>query len=75
MEECQRQFGSAAFFSAAEIADIGAARKFIFVYGRAEYRDAFRRKRHTNFRLAYGGPFPPAQNVGMSFTQWGNDAK
>jgi hypothetical protein len=55
-----------------EIADIGAATKYIFVYGRLEYRDAFRRKRWANFRLQYAGKFPPVTPVVYNFSDAGN---
>jgi hypothetical protein len=60
--------------SPAEIADIGTGKKVIYLHGRLEYRDAFKRKRYSNYRLAYAGKFPPPPNVGMSFTQSGNSA-
>ena len=57
-----------------EIQDIAAGTRAIFFYGRLEYRDAFNRKRFTNFRLQYQGQFPPAQGAVFSFCAEGNDA-
>jgi len=58
----------------AEIADVGIGTKLIFVYGRIEYRDTFRRKRWANFRLQYGGLFPPPPNILFNFSEGGNDS-
>ena len=60
--------------TAAEIADVGIGTKLIFVYGRIEYRDTFRRKRWANFRLQYAGVFPPRPNVPFNFSERGNDS-
>jgi hypothetical protein len=57
-----------------EIADVAVGAKLIFVYGRIEYVDAFRRKRWANFRLQYGGAFPPPPNVIFNFSDSGNDS-
>jgi len=58
----------------AEISEVLHATKLIFVYGRLEYRDAFRRERWATFRLHYGGLFPPPPNVTFSFSDGGNDS-
>jgi len=58
--------------SAAEIADVVAARRYIYVYGRLEYRDAFKRKRWATFRLQYAGPFPPRPGAIFNFSNSGN---
>src|SRR5262249_43579801 len=58
-----------------EIEDIRFGRKAIYVYGRAEYRDAFSRKRFSNFRLRYTGVYPPAKGASLSVCDEGNEAK
>jgi hypothetical protein len=57
-----------------EVADVVSARRCIYLFGRIEYFDAFKRKRFTTFRLAYAGPFPPPQGVIFNFCNQGNDA-
>lgn len=57
-----------------EITDIRAGVKAIYVYGRVEYLDIFRRKRFTTYRLRYAGQFPTAAPVMMTFAAEGNDA-
>lgn len=57
-----------------EIQDIGAGIRAVFYYGRAEYRDAFIKKRFTNFRLMYLGEFPPIPGAVFNFCSEGNDA-
>jgi hypothetical protein len=47
----------------------------IYVHGRIEYQDAFKKRRFANFRLVYTGKkFPPVQGAVMNFCQQGNDA-
>jgi hypothetical protein len=59
----------------AEIADIQSGVRAIYLYGRIEYRDVHRKKRYSNIRVAYSGPFPPATlGVGFSFCDKGNEA-
>ena len=60
----------------AEITDIQNGVKAIYLYGRIEYRDAFksRKKRFTTFRLHYVGLFPPASPSAFTFSTNGNDA-
>jgi hypothetical protein len=60
--------------AANEIADIAAGVRAIYLYGRIEYRDAFKKKRFTNFRLFYTGAFPPIPNAIFHFSEQGNDA-
>jgi hypothetical protein len=60
--------------TAQEIADVGIGKKCIFVYGRLEYRDAFRRKRWANFRLHYAGIFPPLADIQFNFSDRGNES-
>jgi hypothetical protein len=57
-----------------EIADIQAGVKAIYLYGRVEYVDIFKKRRFTAFRLRYAGQFPPPAPVMMSFAAQGNDA-
>lgn len=57
-----------------EITDIQAGVKAIYVYGRVEYLDIFRKKRFTTYRLRYAGQFPTAAPVMMTFAAEGNDA-
>ncbi|HVC37972.1 MAG TPA: hypothetical protein VNF46_06165 [Gammaproteobacteria bacterium] len=61
--------------TAEENADVVHGRKYIFVYGRLEYRDTFNQKRWANFRLQYAGPFPPPENVIFYYSEKGNDSK
>jgi hypothetical protein len=56
-----------------EIDDIRAGRREIYVYGRIEYRDAFKRKRFSNFRLHYGGQYPPGKGFVMFICDNGNE--
>jgi hypothetical protein len=57
-----------------EIADIGVGAKAIYLYGRIEYRDIFRKKRFTNFRFRYAGQFPPPPGVIFFVCEKGNEA-
>lgn len=57
-----------------EIADIGNGQQVVIAHGRIEYRDAFRRKRWTNFRLQYSGLWPPRHDAVLNFSAAGNDA-
>ena len=58
-----------------EIADVNANARAIYLYGRIEYSDIFDKKRFTNFRLYYSGPFPPPPAVIFRVCEKGNDAK
>ena len=58
-----------------EIADIANGVRAIYLYGRIEYQDAFKRRRFTNFRHHYIGQFPPLPNAILNFSDKGNDAK
>src|SRR5207302_648432 len=60
--------------TAEEIADLAVGKQFIIVQGRIEYRDAFRRRRFTTFRLQYVGQWPPRQDIFLNFSETGNDA-
>jgi hypothetical protein len=57
-----------------EIEDVQASTRGIYVYGRLEYFDAFKRRRWINFRYVYSGPFPPPQGVIFALAERGNDA-
>jgi hypothetical protein len=61
--------------TAQEIADIGTGLRAVYLYGRIEYQDVFKKARHTNFRLRYSGPYPPAQGAIFNFSESGNDAE
>jgi hypothetical protein len=60
--------------AANEIADIARGERAIFLYGRIEYRDAFKKPRFSTFRLRYWGQFPPPPNAVFNFSENGNDA-
>ncbi len=57
-----------------EIADIGTGVRAIYVYGRIQYVDAFKKKRISNFRLHYTGQFPPLPDAVLSISDKGNEA-
>jgi hypothetical protein len=57
-----------------EITDILNGVRAIYLYGRIEYKDAFKKTHFTNFRLQYIGQFPPLPNAILNFSQNGNDA-
>jgi hypothetical protein len=58
-----------------EISEIRSFKKAIYVHGRIEYEDAFKRKRFTNFRLVYAGQYPPPPSAVFSFCQEGNETE
>jgi hypothetical protein len=60
--------------AANEIADIAIGTRAVYLYGRIEYRDAFKKRRCANFRLRYIGAFPPPQGAMFWFCETGNDA-
>lgn len=60
--------------TAGEIADIGSGARAIYLYGRIEYRDAFKRQRRANFRFRYNGAFPPPVGVILNHCERGNNA-
>lgn len=72
------QSSSTAWFArpltAGEIADVHAGARAIYLSGRIEYRDTFKKKRFTTFRLQYTGVFPPTGAAPMLFAMQGNDA-
>ena len=57
-----------------EISEILLGSKAIYYYGVIQYRDAFKRKRSTKFRLVYAGKFPPPKGVIFSICEKGNEA-
>ncbi|MGQ0742021.1 MAG: hypothetical protein ACT4OG_06970, partial [Alphaproteobacteria bacterium] len=59
---------------ATEIADIMAGQRAIYIYGRIEYQDIFKRPQWTDFRLYYIGKFPPPLGVSFSFCKKGNES-
>jgi len=61
--------------AANEITELANGTRGIYVYGRIEYRDAFRQSRFTNFRLVYtNSQYPAAAGAGFNFSMRGNDA-
>jgi hypothetical protein len=60
--------------TANEITDIANGVRAIYLFGRVEYIDAFKKRRFTNFRLHYMGQFPPIPNAILNFSERGNDA-
>jgi hypothetical protein len=55
-----------------EIADIRVGAKGIYVYGRIEYVDIFKRSRFSNFRTVYTGVYPPFAGAIFNVCQSGN---
>jgi hypothetical protein len=60
--------------TAQEIADIQANVRAIYVYGRIEYWDVYKKKHFTNIRVANSGVWPPAPGAGFNFCDKGNEA-
>jgi hypothetical protein len=56
-----------------EIAGIQTGAMAIYLYGRTEYVDAFKRRRFTTFRMRYSGQWPLTAVSGMNFATEGND--
>lgn len=71
-------FTKAAWFdrslTPSEITDLNQGTRAIYVYGRIEYKDIFKRPHFSNFRLHYTGKFPPAPNATLNFSEKGNEA-
>jgi hypothetical protein len=57
-----------------DIEEIQSGKLFIYIYGRIEYRDAFKRKRFSNFRARYAGRYPALKGVTFSICDTGNEA-
>jgi hypothetical protein len=55
-----------------EITDINSGAKGLYLYGRIDYRDAFKKKRFTTFRMRYLGQYPPTGPGILNFTEGGN---
>ena len=60
--------------TAGEIADIRTGMKAIYLFGRIEYRDAFKKNRFTTFRMMYSGVWPLTAPAGLNFALQGNEA-
>ena len=58
-----------------EIADIRAGKKSIYLYGKIELEDAFRKKRFTRFHLTFTGWYPADIKDCLSFCQQGNETE
>lgn len=58
----------------AEIADVVAGRKLLYLYGRIEYDDIFGRRRFTNYRLSFSHSWPPYGSISLNFSQRGNES-
>jgi hypothetical protein len=61
--------------SEGEINDIRNHVRAIYVYGRIEYLDVYKKRRYSNFRMRYSGPFPPEPGHVFSFCNEGNEAE
>jgi hypothetical protein len=57
-----------------EMDGIKAGTTALYIYGRAEYTDAFKRPRFTNFRLKYTGAWPPNASAQFLYCDNGNEA-
>jgi len=60
--------------TAEEIKSIEAGILGIYINGRIEYKDIFKKNRFANFRLRYTGKFPPLPGAIFNFSTDGNDA-
>lgn len=58
-----------------ELKNISKKTYAIYLHGRIEYRDVFKKRRITNFRFHYSGKFPPLKGMLFNFSEQGNDAK
>ena len=58
-----------------EINEIRTGKKTIYLYGRVEYEDAFKRRRFTNFRLGYSGEYPAPITACFNLCQKGNETE
>lgn len=60
--------------TADEMRAVDERRNGLYVYGRIEYWDAFRKLRFTNYRLVYWGIYPPPDgNLTFTFCPGGNE--
>jgi hypothetical protein len=61
--------------TAEEIAAIKKGESAIYLHGKIEYLDVFKKRRHTSFRLYHVGVFPgPKGGATFNFCESGNDA-
>ena len=60
--------------SGPEIIEINSHQRALFVHGRVDYRDAFRRKRSVSYRLKYSGVYPLVGAVSLTYCDRGNNA-
>jgi hypothetical protein len=58
--------------TAEEITAITTGAKAIYLYGRVQYYDAFKKRRFTSFRMRYSGQWPLTDSATMSFATGGN---
>ena len=62
--------------TAPEMAAIRNGAMGVYVYGRIEYRDAFKKTRFTNYRMKYTySAYPPVGPTVFNYCDQGNDAK
>lgn len=57
-----------------ELEDIEKRVRSIYLHGCIEYKDAFNKKRYTDFCLSYSGTFPHPKGMIFSFCEKGNKA-
>jgi len=57
-----------------EILEVANGTRAIYLFGRIEYKDAFKKPHFTNFRLHYIGQFPPVPGAILYFSERGNDS-
>jgi len=60
--------------TAGEIAEIRTGARAIYVFGRIEYRDAFKKSHFTTFRMRYSGLWPLTAPASLTFAAQGNEA-
>lgn len=58
-----------------EIDAIRSHKMALYIHGVVRYRDAFKAKRETTFRLRYSRTWPPPVGASMTYCDQGNDAK
>jgi hypothetical protein len=58
-----------------EMEDVKNGVRAVYVCGRIEYRDAFKRKRFTDYRMTYtASAYPPVAPTAFNYCEDGNDA-
>lgn len=60
--------------SESDIKDIVSRNKLLYLYGRIEYTDMSGRLRFTNYRLSFGGSYPPYGRIGLIYSDRGNES-